>query len=191
MQFKGFFEWSNCLGHHKLSYDFGREQLGYLVTALLAFNLPRLFSFFNYVWRRLFPLRRSLRYKNHQRPPEFYVMVLNKSPGAVIDTNQPFQFNPLETTSQEIRLLHLHRGEKDGPIYCQLRHVSLGDQPRYVALSHVWGPSRETCPILLNGKCKYITPNLFQALQHLRNAKTEISRFPFWIDAICIGERGK
>jgi hypothetical protein len=72
------------------------------------------------------------------------------------------------------------------------------DNPRYTALSYVWGDQADTVTIHIYGKELSVTGNLFKLLEchrefFLENRRTEAL---FWIDAICIdqsniGERSK
>lgn len=49
------------------------------------------------------------------------------------------RYAPLNTTTKEIRLLHLPAGKGVEPIRCNLTTVSLQDSPLFEALSYVWG----------------------------------------------------
>ena len=59
-------------------------------------------------------------------------------------------------------------------------------EPNYEALSYCWGTETTERFIELDGKQSQITPNLYDALQHLR-----FERLPrtLWIDQICINQR--
>jgi hypothetical protein len=132
-----------------------------------------------------------------------------------------------ETHHHPIRLLKVLQGEKGNRICCELFHTHLttfekpsedpdsdsycfgsaafekynddfeGD-PRYTALSYVWGDHTDTITIQVCGKELSVTRNLFKFLEchrdtFLRNRSTEPL---FWIDAICIdqsniGERSR
>ena len=132
-----------------------------------------------------------------------------------------------ETRHHPIRLLKVLQGEKGSRICCELFHKHLttfekpsedsdsdsdcfglaafgvydddfeGD-PRYTALSYVWGDHTDTVAIQVCGKELSVTRNLFKFLEchrdtFLRNRSTEPL---FWIDAICIdqsniGERSR
>jgi hypothetical protein len=132
-----------------------------------------------------------------------------------------------ETHHHPIRLLKVLQGEKGNRICCELFHTHLttfekpsedpdsdsycfgsaafekynddfeGD-PRYTALSYVWGDHTDTVAIQVCGKELSVTRNLFKFLEchrdtFLRNRSTEPL---FWIDAICIdqsniGERSR
>jgi hypothetical protein len=55
----------------------------------------------------------------------------------------------------------------------------------YKALSYTWGDSADTVPIILNDRTVYITRNLKEALQCLRNLQIAV---PVWVDAVCINQ---
>jgi hypothetical protein len=57
----------------------------------------------------------------------------------------------------------------------------------YCALSYVWGSSKDTTLIVVDGKELYVTINLATALRHLRDPRI-ISYL--WADAICIKQPG-
>lgn len=66
-----------------------------------------------------------------------------------------------------------------------IQHVSLGNDPRYIALSYVWGDPQITKPIVLDGQTVDITTNLWAALSDF--VPEGESDF-VWIDAICIDQ---
>lgn len=71
-------------------------------------------------------------------------------------------------------------------IECLLSHVSLSSKPDYEALSYSWGDQKEDIgAITLGGKPLPVTPNLENALRHLRLA--EKSR-TLWVDALSINQ---
>jgi hypothetical protein len=57
--------------------------------------------------------------------------------------------------------------------------------PAYEALSYVWGDTKSSARILLNGVEFDVTENLGAALIHLRSATSERT---LWVDAICINQ---
>jgi hypothetical protein len=50
-----------------------------------------------------------------------------------------YVYRPLDVNSDNIRLLHVSRGES-GAIWCDVTTVSLATQAEYVCLSYTWGP---------------------------------------------------
>lgn len=93
-------------------------------------------------------------------------------------------------TAQSLRLVTIESGGFDDPVHCTLRHVDIDpgrdDQPRYEALSYVWGDPQVTKPIMVNGLDFPVTTNLLLALRYLRRQDEART---FWIDAICINQR--
>ena len=72
---------------------------------------------------------------------------------------------PLNPNLSEIRLISITSGPSlDGLIRCSLRKCSLDDNPRYCALSYVWGDPNITRQIEVNGERFEATTNLVDAL---------------------------
>ena len=94
---------------------------------------------------------------------------------------------PLDSSQQQIRLLHLLPGSWDDTIECKLVTVSLQDSPAYNALSYVWGDKNDTCKIHVEGEDVRVTKNLFAALRRIR-AHRDTQRATLWADAICIDQ---
>lgn len=93
-----------------------------------------------------------------------------------------FSYKPL--AASEIRLLHLQPGKYCDTIACVLSHHSL-DEPKYDALSYVWGDPSVRFDILINGYPFTVGRNLYYALKYLRSEEIEIV---LWADAICINQ---
>ncbi|KAL2073059.1 hypothetical protein VTL71DRAFT_10383 [Oculimacula yallundae] len=93
--------------------------------------------------------------------------------------------SPRITNAHEIRVLELLPGSMDDPIHCLLSIEHIWDDPRYKALSYVWGTATDTRSIQLNEVAFNITNNLEVALRHLRD---EIEPQRLWIDALCINQ---
>jgi hypothetical protein len=86
---------------------------------------------------------------------------------------------------RQIRIIELLPGTPQDEIRCASHIANLDDNPVYEALSYVWGDSRITKRIYVDGRPMEITVNLESALRHIR--KPAESRF-LWIDAICINQ---
>ncbi|OCK78373.1 HET-domain-containing protein [Lepidopterella palustris CBS 459.81] len=96
-----------------------------------------------------------------------------------------FQYQPLNTSQREIRLLNLMPGKFNDPIHCTVSIASLDDPPKYEALSYTWGNPKDTRSIILDGIAVNITVNLYDALRHGRSErKVDVC----WADAICINQ---
>ncbi|OGM45269.1 hypothetical protein ABOM_006437 [Aspergillus bombycis] len=92
---------------------------------------------------------------------------------------------PPKLLPNEIRLLNLLPGKWSDPIHCTWRIVSLDGNPKYKALSYVWGRSKHSQPICLNGSPIHITRHLRRALRQLRNDNEAVC---LWVDAVCINQ---
>ena len=92
----------------------------------------------------------------------------------------------LDELRNEIRLLDLHGYDyASGTVRASLRHVSLDDDPEYVALSYCWGPPIPERKVDVNSESATIRPNLHGLLVALceRNGSNT-----FWLDALCINQ---
>ena len=67
----------------------------------------------------------------------------------------------------------------------KLETVALEDEPRYTALSYVWGDPSDRVPFVLDNHRIPITRNLALALQALQ---LDDEPFVLWIDALCINQ---
>lgn len=99
-----------------------------------------------------------------------------------------FRYCPLNLATREIRVLDL-RGPctlPDGRFtYGTIRHLSLNDNPTFIALSYVWGSTSSTRPVVIDGHVLQVTENLSEALERFQHADWIL---PIWIDAICINQ---
>ncbi|KGO57237.1 Heterokaryon incompatibility [Penicillium expansum] len=94
---------------------------------------------------------------------------------------------PLNEDQEEIRLFTiLPDNDRTRPIRGNLHIVSLYDSPDFEALSYTWGNCSEERTIFVNGQSFPVTPNLEEALRHLRQSHR--ARV-VWIDAICIDQK--
>jgi hypothetical protein len=99
----------------------------------------------------------------------------------------------LLASNRSFRLLALSNSRsEDGFIECSLQSYELADDqhPQYIALSYMWGDSRRCVPIVLNGVKVYITSNLLEALEYIKDIQ---QRHPdmsgsWWIDMLCINQ---
>jgi heterokaryon incompatibility protein (HET) len=103
-------------------------------------------------------------------------------------------YQHLNPSKRQIRLLELV--ELDANAYpneliqvsCQLRVVSLDDFLEFIALSYVWGNPNITKPILLDGEVTYVTANLADFLQSLKENHKQMTEIFVWADALCINQ---
>ncbi|KAF8858588.1 hypothetical protein BDZ45DRAFT_590981 [Acephala macrosclerotiorum] len=87
--------------------------------------------------------------------------------------------------SNTIRLLHLHPSIQNAVIEFDLEVVDLEAQPRFEALSYVWGNPHPRQTVICNGQPHSMTPNLALPLRRLRSLDT--ARI-VWIDAISVNQ---
>lgn len=85
-------------------------------------------------------------------------------------------------------------GAEDDPISCYVYRFPAGKEPKYRALSYVWGDQLDQVDqwpkISLNTSAFPVTPNLYKAIRSLRQdimAKPDPHPW-LWIDAICIDQ---
>ncbi|KAI0542819.1 heterokaryon incompatibility protein-domain-containing protein [Xylaria digitata] len=102
------------------------------------------------------------------------------------------KYTPLNPSKKEIRLLTLLDGGWNDRIKCELRVVSLDDQPKYEALSYVWGSPNDVVDVDVNGIAFSATRNLHAALRRLREqipgAGGNGASRTLWVDAVCINQ---
>lgn len=97
-------------------------------------------------------------------------------------------YQPLDSLKDEIRLIYILPGAGEDEICTNLIHVSLYDQPEYLALSYTWGNPHPSSPMVLNGFDFEVRSNLAAALRQLRKDRGPRKGLPYWIDAICINQ---
>lgn len=105
-------------------------------------------------------------------------------------TNDRYQYQPLNETNREFRVLRLlpaqpHEQGERGLIMFEIMTISLNDKPEYTALSYCWGQEAAVHDISLNGHRFAVRPNLYEYLKILvEEAPTK----PIFIDAICLNQ---
>ncbi|KAI1211521.1 heterokaryon incompatibility protein-domain-containing protein [Annulohypoxylon truncatum] len=93
----------------------------------------------------------------------------------------------------EIRLLEVE-DDTAADIRWKMKIALLEDNPRFTALSYVWGDPAKTERITVNGQKVEVTANLASALRHVRQHwEQEVGRhsqgkFRLWADALCINQ---
>jgi hypothetical protein len=99
--------------------------------------------------------------------------------------SQGFTYAPIDTSSEDIRLLRLSDRYTPGPPSCEIFHASLKDDIKYEALSYTWGDPRLQDFISLNGNVASVTVNLTRALEDIR---LEHGTRVLWVDALCVNQ---
>lgn len=104
-----------------------------------------------------------------------------KSPKDSLSSLYVYASLPEDSNTRLLRLLPSLDGS--APLFCTLEPVNLDHGRSFEALSYAWGEASFTEPLNIDGRVKYVTPNLRDALLHLRY------RFKprcLWVDAVCI-----
>jgi hypothetical protein len=112
---------------------------------------------------------------------------------------KPLVFEPLGIS--EIRLVRFTKDSKTpDQVQLQLERFQIENVPSFVALSYVWGDSKDSHAVSINNRSFGVTKNLFQALAHIYDllpyseqgireaSDTGQDELFLWIDAICINQ---
>jgi hypothetical protein len=110
-------------------------------------------------------------------------------------SNEPngIYFRRLDNSKKEIRLLRLYpcEDDEDRIIKGSLQITSLEDEPKYTALSYMWGNEgvqyEQAIRTQVDGHDVHVTFNLMLALLYLRPRITKA--ILIWIDALCINQK--
>lgn len=99
----------------------------------------------------------------------------------------PNVYSPIDSSKEEIRVIHLLPGGFDDEISIKLATICLVSDPppQYDALSYVWGIAQCRTPALVNGKAFTTTSNLDVALRYFRDKA--VGKV-LWVDAVCINQ---
>lgn len=111
-----------------------------------------------------------------------------------------YAYKPLVGAPDAIRLILLQPAPSlSSPISCRIIETSRGaeqidhtqtfkqsPQNGYTALSYTWGSTTLRTPIEIDNQPFRITPNLYNALQHLRSQREETR---IWADSLCINQQ--
>jgi hypothetical protein len=98
-----------------------------------------------------------------------------------------YQWQPLDSTRREIRVLDLDAGVGESLLRGYLRHVSLvaPGKPQYETASYAWGERTLVETILIGDKTMSIPASAARALRCMRLAEQNRT---LWIDCICIDQ---
>lgn len=99
-----------------------------------------------------------------------------------------YYYQPLDTTSNEIRLLRIPRKTSGSttPVKFILSHVSLQNRCDFIALSYCWGAHAFNQELMVNGQSMHVTESLATALTSLQSQDHDVL---LWADAICISQQ--
>src|SRR5690242_6624948 len=94
-----------------------------------------------------------------------------------------YQYEKLE--HREIRVAILHALTSNGEIRCDIKRISIDEDPDYEALSYTWGSTSDNIPVQVGSGTLWCTKSLVTALNALSPPS---SHRTIWIDAICINQ---
>jgi hypothetical protein len=101
-----------------------------------------------------------------------------------------YEYQPLCQSTGDIRLLRIlpndSNNNPENIPACHIFHTSLLENPKFVALSYVWGDTKDSPSILLDDCSVDVTRNLYDAIMALRILKGPII---IWIDFLCIDQQ--
>jgi hypothetical protein len=100
-----------------------------------------------------------------------------------------YKYQTLQRSKNEIRLLKLLPTDGNEKLKfipaCHIFHAALDEQPKFVALSYVWGASTDPRMILVENSGIQVHKNLYDALMVLRPPKEDLV---IWVDFLCINQ---
>jgi hypothetical protein len=98
-----------------------------------------------------------------------------------------YQWQPLDSTRREIRVLDLDAGAEESLLRGCLRHVSMNAlrKPQYETVSYAWGERTLVETILIGDKTMSIPASAASALRCMRLPEQNRT---LWIDCICIDQ---
>lgn len=101
-----------------------------------------------------------------------------------------FQHDPIDTKGSQIRLIRLSRDlSPDGFVQCDISVTNFSAQPKYRAISYVWGSKKPFCQIRIRGRLLTIRDNLWQFLNTYRLQQPQGEDNFLWIDQITIDQQ--
>jgi hypothetical protein len=103
------------------------------------------------------------------------------------DSSSSYEYQQL-TTPNAIRLISLlpcGESQTDRYLKCELKVVSLAENPSFVALSYTWGENVFPETLMCEDKVLRITKNLYDALVCFRLPDRALL---IWVDAVCINQ---
>lgn len=124
-------------------------------------------------------------------PKVSYVEVMDRSPFTTLPA-EDFVYTPLPA-KDFIRVLTIRPSRcLNDPLSAIIEAVPMTENARYEALSYSWGMDADgdatlNRMLLIDGKTKHITQNLYEGLLRLRQEAWPKNR-RLWVDAICINQ---
>jgi len=114
--------------------------------------------------------------------------------------NLPHEHEPLDTSTHQIRLVHLVTSyNTEDSVSIKLKTYDLDTAPPYIALSYAWDDADPEYrdvkyPISLDGAILQVGRTLYTAFVELRDKIQELSEdsplvdMPIWVDQVCIDQ---
>ena len=102
-----------------------------------------------------------------------------------------YQYEALDSSSRDIRLLSILPGLQDDALHLRLRTYPLEDaiDARYDAVSYMWGSADHLHEAYIDGKIMYLRDNIFRFFKHCRDTAFISKRLAnLWVDAVCIDQ---
>lgn len=118
-------------------------------------------------------------------PVEQAELLTQVSEAETPDTMSPKSLYPNSLPDSSLRILILDPGVMGSKITGSIQEVSLLDPPMYNAVSYFWGQEPAIHRIFIDNKAILVRPNLFHAIQRMRQRTGHIR---LWIDSICINQ---
>jgi Heterokaryon incompatibility protein (HET) len=120
-----------------------------------------------------------------------YLGVKDLSPRPTPTTIHDYTYINRQTSidRHHIRLIRLYPAvSRNAPLVCDLRVVSLDENPEYTALSYCWGDPIFDHEIICEGKTFLVTAQLGAALRQIWLLEPDQRPLwqPLWVDQICI-----
>ncbi|KAF7194852.1 Heterokaryon incompatibility protein 6, OR allele [Pseudocercospora fuligena] len=103
------------------------------------------------------------------------------------ETSKTYRYKPLDTSRQEIRVLHVQPKTREKRPRCRLEHVSLAatPKPKYETISYCWRNPTPRHVILVEGFELRVPYSAWLALKRLALDSEDRT---LWIDAVCINQ---
>ncbi|KAF6807165.1 hypothetical protein CSOJ01_08353 [Colletotrichum sojae] len=101
----------------------------------------------------------------------------------------PYEMLPLDPCKKQTRLISIHPAQWEEEVKLDLFVANLSDEPKYRALSYVWGEPRpsSTYTVIVNDVTIPVTENLYLALRRIRG-HADCADTALWVDALCINQ---
>lgn len=108
-------------------------------------------------------------------------------------TMQQYKHRPLDTNSNEIRLIRVQKSIDEGaPIVLTVKHVTLEKAWAFDALSYMWGEENPSFVLYIQDATRsgylHVRENLYSFLFLASHSKEDWSSQWFWIDQLCINQ---